>query len=42
MMDEDGLKRFLEAQSDGVFERALAEIKKGCKASHWMWFFFRK
>ena len=31
------LERFLAAQS-GVHERALAELRSGCKQSHWMWF----
>lgn len=34
------LERFIEAQGDGVYERALAELKAGRKASHWMWFVF--
>jgi uncharacterized protein (DUF1810 family) len=34
-----GLKRFLDAQA-GVYERALAELKRGRKESHWMWFIF--
>jgi uncharacterized protein (DUF1810 family) len=33
------LQRFLDAQA-GVIERALAELKAGRKASHWMWFVF--
>ena len=33
------LKRFLEAQEDD-FEIALAEIKRGRKQSHWMWYIF--
>ena len=33
------LSRFVEAQQ-GVYERALAEIKNGRKRSHWMWFIF--
>ena len=33
------LKRFLEAQEND-FERALAEIKRGRKQSHWMWYIF--
>lgn len=32
--------RFLEAQDNGVYERALAEIQSGQKKSHWMWFIF--
>jgi len=33
------LNRFLEAQ-EGVHARALAEIRRGRKQSHWMWFVF--
>ena len=33
------LKRFLDAQEND-FERALAEIKRGKKQSHWMWYIF--
>ena len=33
------LKRFLEAQETD-FETALAEIRKGRKQSHWMWYVF--
>jgi uncharacterized protein (DUF1810 family) len=33
------LARFLEAQ-DGVYERALGELKAGRKLTHWMWFVF--
>lgn len=33
------LARFLEAQK-GVFETALAELRRGRKSSHWMWFIF--
>ncbi len=33
------LKRFTEAQEND-FERALAEIKRGRKQSHWMWYIF--
>ncbi|HEY8592216.1 MAG TPA: DUF1810 family protein [Sphingomicrobium sp.] len=41
-MAEDcfNLQRFLEAQSGGVYEQALAEIRAGEKRSHWMWFIF--
>ncbi|WP_374408210.1 DUF1810 domain-containing protein [Pelagerythrobacter sp.] len=35
-----GLSRFVEAQSGGVYERALAELRAGEKRSHWMWFVF--
>jgi len=33
------LQRFTDAQ-EGVFHRALKEIKNGRKQSHWMWFIF--
>jgi uncharacterized protein (DUF1810 family) len=33
------LKCFLDAQAND-FERALAEIKRGRKQSHWMWYIF--
>jgi uncharacterized protein (DUF1810 family) len=37
----DDLQRFVEAQdSGGTYERALAELRAGHKASHWMWFVF--
>lgn len=34
------LERFIAAQAGGVYEQALAELKRGCKQSHWMWFIF--
>jgi uncharacterized protein (DUF1810 family) len=34
------LSRFTEAQGNGVYERALAEVRAGHKRSHWMWFIF--
>jgi uncharacterized protein (DUF1810 family) len=34
-----GLDRFVDAQ-DGVYERALGELRAGRKTSHWMWFVF--
>jgi uncharacterized protein (DUF1810 family) len=37
--DRYDLNRFVEAQ-DGVYERALAELKRSQKRSHWMWFIF--
>ena len=37
--DPFDLNRFVEAQ-DAVYERALAELKRGRKTSHWMWFIF--
>jgi uncharacterized protein (DUF1810 family) len=39
MTDPYQLDRFLEAQ-DGIYEQALAEIRRGAKRSHWMWFIF--
>ncbi len=36
-----GLERFRAAQdAGGTYERALAELRAGCKQSHWMWFVF--
>ena len=32
------LQRFVEAQADGVHERALDELVAGRKRGHWMWF----
>ncbi len=37
-MDHD-LDRFVAAQ-DGVYPQALAELRRGTKRSHWMWFVF--
>jgi uncharacterized protein (DUF1810 family) len=37
--DPFDLNRFLAAQ-EGVFEVALAELRRGHKRSHWMWFIF--
>jgi uncharacterized protein (DUF1810 family) len=33
------LERFVEAQAD-IYPRALAELRRGRKESHWMWFVF--
>jgi uncharacterized protein (DUF1810 family) len=33
------LERFVDAQDDD-YERALAEIRRGRKQSHWMWYVF--
>jgi len=33
------LQRFISAQ-DGTFAEALAEIRRGRKRTHWMWFIF--
>ena len=37
--DPHDLDRFVRAQ-DGVHDAALAEIRRGRKTSHWMWFIF--
>lgn len=35
------LERFVVAQDDhGTYDRALAELRRGRKTSHWMWFVF--
>lgn len=39
MSDPHGLARFVEAQR-GSYDTALAELRAGHKASHWMWFVF--
>jgi uncharacterized protein (DUF1810 family) len=39
--DEWDLDRFVLAQDeDGTYERALAEVRRGRKSTHWMWFVF--
>lgn len=36
-----GLNRFVEAQdAGGTYASALAELRRGRKTSHWMWFVF--
>jgi uncharacterized protein (DUF1810 family) len=37
--DPHDLARFVAAQ-EGVYERALGELRTGRKTSHWMWFVF--
>jgi hypothetical protein len=37
--DPFDLNRFVEAQ-EPVYEAALAELRRGRKESHWMWFIF--
>lgn len=37
--DPHDLNRFLSAQQDD-YARALSEVKRGCKQSHWMWYVF--
>lgn len=39
MTDPHDLARFVDAQ-EGVYPRALAELRRGRKDSHWMWFVF--
>ena len=39
MDDPHNLKRFLEAQRS-TYESALAELRRGRKSGHWMWFVF--
>ena len=35
------LERFVQAQdAGGTYDRALAELRRGRKSSHWMWFVF--
>jgi uncharacterized protein (DUF1810 family) len=43
MTDDDpyGLERFIAAQdAAGTYQRAVQELRQGCKATHWMWFVF--
>ncbi len=37
--DPHDLNRFISAQ-EGVYDRALAELRGGLKRTHWMWFIF--
>lgn len=39
MTDPFNLERFLIAQSDS-YDGALAELRRGAKRGHWMWFIF--
>ncbi len=39
MSDRYNLERFVAAQADS-YETALAEIKRGAKRTHWMWYIF--
>lgn len=39
MTENIDLARFVEAQ-DQIYPRALEEIRRGAKRSHWMWFIF--
>jgi uncharacterized protein (DUF1810 family) len=41
MDDPYDLERFVTAQDQGgTYDRALAELERGRKTSHWMWFVF--
>ena len=45
MDDPHDLERFVAAQDaggtpDSTYERAMAELRRGRKTSHWMWFVF--
>ena len=41
MDDPYDLERFVTAQNaDGTYERAIGELRRGRKTSHWMWFVF--
>jgi uncharacterized protein (DUF1810 family) len=33
------LNRFIDAHAS-AYDQALAELKRGCKQTHWMWFIF--
>jgi uncharacterized protein (DUF1810 family) len=42
-MEEDryNLERFVAAQNaSGTYDRAVGELRRGVKTSHWMWFVF--
>jgi uncharacterized protein (DUF1810 family) len=40
-VNQDGLERFVRAQDEGgTYLTALAELRRGRKVSHWMWFVF--
>jgi uncharacterized protein (DUF1810 family) len=41
MDDPYDLERFVTAQDDlGMYDRALAELRRGMKTGHWMWYVF--
>jgi uncharacterized protein (DUF1810 family) len=41
MDDPYDLGRFVAAQdADGTYDRAVSELRRGHKTSHWMWFVF--
>jgi uncharacterized protein (DUF1810 family) len=39
MNDPFHLQRFVDAQNP-IYGRVLAELRNGCKSTHWMWFVF--
>lgn len=39
-MGEASVERFVQAQANGEYERALAEIQSGRKRTHWIWYVF--
>ena len=39
MNDPIDLKRFVDAQ-EPIYQRVVAELRRGRKQSHWMWFIF--
>ena len=39
-MNDRDLTRFVDAQSGGEYESALAEIRAGQKRRHWIWYIF--
>ncbi|WP_432769569.1 MAG: DUF1810 domain-containing protein [Sphingopyxis sp.] len=39
MSGDHGLERFVDAQEQ-IYPGALAEIRRGAKRSHWMWYIF--
>ncbi len=41
MDDPYDLERFVTAQDEGgAYDRAVGELRSGCKTGHWMWFVF--
>lgn len=40
MVEHPRLQRFVDAQNEGAYQRARAELANGRKTSHWMWFVF--
>jgi uncharacterized protein (DUF1810 family) len=40
MANPFNLERFVDAQSGGIYESALAELRAGRKRGHWIWFIF--